>query len=170
LGQERTLSMDFQNRRYSEDEVSAIVRRALEGRSANGGITHDDLVNIAAQSGISREQIEQAIEEQETLGRLDSAKAEWLKRHRAEFFGHLRAYLIVIFMLMIINLMTSRGYFWFVWPAMGWGIGLAFHASDTFFVSKEKIERGARRLLKREQRKKKSGSSDIYDEILDSSL
>lgn len=161
--------MDFQNRRYSEEEVSAIVRRALEGKS-HGGITHEDLVNIAQQSGITREQLEQAIEDQETVGELEAAKCEWLRRHREEFFGHLRAYLIVIFMLMVINLMTSRGYFWFVWPALGWGIGIAFHASDTFFVSQERLERGARRLLKRGKRKGRRGSNDLYNEIIESSL
>lgn len=162
--------MDFQNRRYSEEEVSAIVRRALEGKSSHGGITHEDLVNIAQQSGITRDQLEQAIEEQETVGEMEAAKSEWLRRHRQEFFGHLRAYLIVIFMLMVINLMTSRGYFWFVWPALGWGIGIAFHASDTFFVSRERLERGAQRLLKRRRRKGKGKSKDIYSEILESSL
>lgn len=161
--------MDFQNRRYSEEEVSAIVRRALEGKSSRGGITHDDLVNIAQQSGITRGQLEQAIEEQETLGEVEAAKHEWLRRHREEFFGHLRAYLIVILMLMVVNLVTSRGYFWFIWPALGWGIGIAFHASDTFFVSQERLERGAQRLLKRGKRRKRS-AKDAYNEILENPL
>ncbi len=162
--------MEFQNRRYSEDDVSAIVRRALEGKSSHGGITHDDLVNIAQQSGITQDQLERAIEEQETLGELETARSEWLRRHRQEFFGHLRAYLITIFMLMMINLATTRSYPWFIWPALGWGIGIAFHASDTFFVSQEKIDRGAQRLLKRKMRKGKVRPKDIYNEILENTL
>lgn len=162
--------MDFQNRRYSEDEVTSIVRRALEGKTARGGITHEDLLNIAQQSGITRSQLEQAIEEQETVGELEGAKVEWLRRQRQEFFGHLRAYLIVILMLMVINLMTSRGYPWFLWPALGWGIGIAFHASDTFFVSRERLERGAQRLLKRGTRKRKKCPKDLYNEILENPL
>jgi hypothetical protein len=35
---------------------------------------------------------------------------------------------------------------------MGWGIGLAFHFVDTFFVNEERIEKGAERLLKRKRR------------------
>lgn len=163
--------MDFQNRRYSEEEVSAIVRRALERKAAHGGITHEDLVNIAQQSGITREQLERAVQEQESVGELEEARQEWLRRRRDDFFGHLRAYLIVIFMLLVINLMTSRGYFWFVWPAIGWGIGIAFHASDTFFVSRERLERGAQRLLKRRKRKRRERSSeDLYTEIIESPL
>jgi hypothetical protein len=163
--------MDFQNRRYSEDEVSAIVRRALQGRSSHGDITHDDLLNIAQQSGITRDQLERAIEEQETLAEYDEAKSEWTRRRREEFFGHLRSYLIVIFMLMLINLFTGRGYPWFLWPALGWGIGIAFHASDTFFVSKEKLERGAQRLLQKKMRKAKSDRrKEIFSEIIDNTI
>lgn len=42
------------------------------------------------------------------------------------FLGHLGPYATVITGLGIINLLTSD-YPWFIWPAMGWGVGLAFH-------------------------------------------
>jgi hypothetical protein len=43
------------------------------------------------------------------------------------FVGHLGAYVVVIGALAMINLITSSDEFWFKWPAMGWGVGLAFH-------------------------------------------
>jgi hypothetical protein len=43
------------------------------------------------------------------------------------FFKHLGSYIIIIGMLAMINLITSPDSWWFYWPAMGWGIGLAFH-------------------------------------------
>lgn len=43
------------------------------------------------------------------------------------FWRHLGTYVIVIGMLAMINLLTSPDYFWFKWPALGWGVGLAFH-------------------------------------------
>ena len=44
------------------------------------------------------------------------------------FLGHLGPYVIVIGMLGLINLLTDPGgYPWFLWPALGWGVGLAFH-------------------------------------------
>jgi hypothetical protein len=42
------------------------------------------------------------------------------------FFAHLGPYLIIITMLGLINLLTSD-YPWFLWPALGWGVGIAFH-------------------------------------------
>jgi serine/threonine protein kinase len=46
------------------------------------------------------------------------------------FLKHLGPYVIVIGFLAVINLLTSPDYLWFLWPAAGWGVGLAFHAQS----------------------------------------
>ena len=57
------------------------------------------------------------------------AKVEELKK----FYSNLTSYIVVITGLAIINYYTSGfGYMWFLWPALGWGIGLAFHAAKAF--------------------------------------
>ncbi len=43
------------------------------------------------------------------------------------FLSHLGSYVIVIGALAGINLVTSSDSLWFLWPALGWGVGLAFH-------------------------------------------
>jgi len=53
-----------------------------------------------------------------------------------KFVKHLGSYVIIIGMLALINLMTLSGDFafsklWVVWPALGWGIGLAFDLLNT---------------------------------------
>ena len=43
------------------------------------------------------------------------------------FLRHLGVYVVVIFGLGMLNLLTDPGgYPWFLWPALGWGVGLAF--------------------------------------------
>ena len=58
------------------------------------------------------------------------------KRAQAEagFFVHLMWYGIIIGFLFIINLMTGGfgGYPWFIWPALGWGFGIASHFSAVY--------------------------------------
>jgi signal transduction histidine kinase len=56
------------------------------------------------------------------------------KRAQAEagFFVHLMWYGIIIGFLFIINMMTVPGYLWVVWPALGWGFGLASHFSAVY--------------------------------------
>lgn len=55
------------------------------------------------------------------------------RRAKAEtgFYSHLVSYLGVIALLALINLMTTR-YPWFLWPAMGWGFGVASHWMGVF--------------------------------------
>ena len=48
------------------------------------------------------------------------------------FYAHLTTYAVVIGALFLINALTNRAYWWFVWPAIGWGIGILFHAFSTF--------------------------------------
>lgn len=78
-------------------------------------------------------------------------------RKRAEdvagYWSHLTSYAIVIGVLVLINLITWGGYFWAIWPAMGWGIGLLFHTVNTFgpVRDKEWQERKAREWVAREQ-------------------
>ncbi len=138
------------SRRYTQDQVNAILRRALEKQNGAGTLTHQELIDTAQELGLDPEQVELAITEQEVVGELDAAREEWKRRRRQKFKEHLRSYAIVNGILMILSL--ANGDFWFLWPLLGWGIGLAFDAADTFWPKEEKMERGARRLIQRRDR------------------
>ena len=56
------------------------------------------------------------------------AKVRKIKR----FYIHLMQYVLVIGLLAVINLVTHPSRLWFIWPAMGWGIGILAHAAATF--------------------------------------
>jgi hypothetical protein len=156
--------MEHSNRRYNEEEVSEIVRRALSSRSGpRDTIGHDELVDIARSTGISRSQLEASIEDQELTGQLDFYKEKWVKRHRKDFFDHFRVYIIVNAALTMMNLFVSPRYLWVMWVILGWGIGVALQASSTFFVSDETIERGALRMMKKE-RKRREKYEDFMEE------
>ncbi len=51
------------------------------------------------------------------------------------FFIHLAVYTAVNVMLIAINLNSSPQYFWFIWPLIGWGIAVIFHALGVFVYS-----------------------------------
>jgi len=67
----------------------------------------------------------------------EAAEAEILRRARRRarvevaFYTHLMCYLGVIAFLALINLMTT-GYPWFMWPTIGWGVGLFAHYMAVF--------------------------------------
>jgi hypothetical protein len=141
------------SRRYTNEQANAILQRALErqGKSGAGTLTHEDLMETARELGIDPSQIEAAMMEQERDGEIDAAKVAWRAQRKRKFFEHLRSYLIVNAFLFLLNAMTGES-MWFIWPLLGWGIGIAFDAAEAFFPKDRSIERGARRLLEREKR------------------
>jgi hypothetical protein len=58
-----------------------------------------------------------------------------LKKKR-EFVMHLLVYVTVNAMLIGIWAVTGAGFFWPVFPLMGWAIGVFFHALDVFWSDK----------------------------------
>ena len=57
------------------------------------------------------------------------------------FYEHLATFISVNVMLLVINLLTSPESLWFVWPLMGWGVGLFSHAVSVYGL----FGRGGRR-------------------------
>ncbi|GEM55529.1 histidine kinase [Flavobacterium branchiophilum] len=73
------------------------------------------------------------------------------------FYGHLASYVLVNLFLLILNLVSSPGYLWFFWPALGWGTGLLAHGIKVFqimpFLGKDWEERKIKELLNKEEYK-----------------
>ena len=81
------------------------------------------------------------------------ADARQRARAKLEFYKHLSLYLIVVAGLAIVNLSTGPSYLWFLWPAVGWGIGIAAHAMNVFVAASRVLERMTDRELHRERSK-----------------
>jgi 2TM domain len=63
--------------------------------------------------------------------RLRQMAVERLKK-RSEFGAHLLAYVLVNTFFVAIWAVTGAGFFWPVFPILGWGIGVAFNAWDVY--------------------------------------
>jgi transcriptional regulator with XRE-family HTH domain len=48
------------------------------------------------------------------------------------FYIHASQYVIVIAALTVLNLVWFPSYLWFIWPALGWGMGVAAHGLSVF--------------------------------------
>ena len=64
--------------------------------------------------------------------RSDEALAFARVRKIKEFYVNFAFYVLIIGALAIANLVTSPGYWWVVWPAAGWGIGIVAHGLRVF--------------------------------------
>ena len=67
---------------------------------------------------------------------------------KLEFYKHLLTYVVVIGGLAAINLWTYGDYLWFLWPAIGWGVGLLMHAINVFVFSDKILQRMTEREMR----------------------
>ncbi len=84
--------------------------------------------------------------------RLREQATERIKLRR-EFWQHLVSYAIVNAALIGVWAITGAGYFWPGWVLGGWGIGLLFHAWNTFGqkpIGEDQIQREMDRLRRRQ--------------------
>ena len=122
---------EISSKQYTKDEVDRIIRRALKLKKEDS-ISHQELVDTAREFGIDPQTLAAAIEEDNEVFEKERARKTRLLRRKARFHRHLWSYIIVIGFLLLINTMTP-GPWWFQWPALGWGIGLAFNFKAAYF-------------------------------------
>jgi hypothetical protein len=75
-------------------------------------------------------------------------EARQILKHRA-FYVHLAVFVAVQVMLFGVWALAGGGYPWFLFPLMGWGIGLVAHGATAFLMSNPNdvvLEREQRRL------------------------
>jgi uncharacterized ion transporter superfamily protein YfcC len=53
-------------------------------------------------------------------------------RKKRDFRSHVVVYVLVNTLLVVIWAVTGAGFFWPVFPMLGWGIGVAFNAWDVY--------------------------------------
>ena len=90
---------------------------------------------------------------------MDTTQQYQRAHHRVQaikgFYIHLTVYILVNAGLWLINFVTSPAAFWFYWPLLGWGIGLAAHAVAVFGVAgwlgSDWEERQISKILKQEE-------------------
>lgn len=73
---------------------------------------------------------------------------------KLSLYVHAAVYVVVNALLIAINLSTDSTYLWFVWPLLGWGLGLALHALVVFLAPRWRPLRD--RMVQRELQRRSS--------------
>lgn len=127
-----------ESHQYTSDEVERIIRRALRLKKLEL-ISHDDLLDMAKELGLDSRTVETAIEQEQSDFELKKSRKLKMLRRKGRFHRHLWSYIIIIGALILINIFTP-GPWWFQWPVLGWGIGLAFHVRAAYFPTGEELD------------------------------
>ena len=73
------------------------------------------------------------------------------------FYTHLVVYVIVNILLVVVWLLSGTSFPWFVFPLVGWGIGIFFHWYNVFvengILGKEWEDKKVKELMEKEKRR-----------------
>lgn len=148
-------------RTYSDAELEAILRRALEQQAAAGdGFGHDELVAAAREVGLDEAAVERAVAEVAIERDTQQIRAALRSKRVQRWLRHLVTYLAVVGGFMGLHLLGLAGA-WVLWMAVGWGIGLALDTygklraptEEEVDAERERLNRQARRQAKAEARR-----------------
>jgi hypothetical protein len=154
---------------YTDDEVTAILSRAIERQRTTSpeGLSHDDLLAVARDAGISPEAIEAAAAELSSRKETSDDELAIRKERASDFRIHLFTYLPIMAFLAFVNFMTTA-YPWVIWPALGWGLALALHARFAVFptdveIAHDAAHRAEKRRREEEKARRRAAKSDLKE-------
>jgi 2TM domain len=116
---------------YNSEEMQQILEVAFR-RKQQGEYTREQIIEIASELGVSSESLQAA--EQEWLKNNVEVKKEQMSnsQQRKGFKSHLFVFIAINSFLVILNLVVSPGYFWAIFPMLGWGLGLLLHGIKVY--------------------------------------
>jgi 2TM domain len=136
---------------YSQEDIQQILQIAFSRQVETGDFSREQLLEIAAELGISAQL-------------LQSAEQEWLQQqgwqHKRQDFDRYRQhqlrksgikYLIVNSFLLILNGLTGFGFPWAVYVLIFWGMGLSLHVWNVFGSKGEDYEQAFQQWYRRHQ-------------------
>jgi hypothetical protein len=116
--------------RASDADRERVVEM-LRDHGASGRLTTEELEERADRALVARThgELDALLTD---LPALPDRRRKAARREAAwkDYSEHLRTYLMVMALLVTIWALTGMGYFWPVWPALGWGIGIASHRAS----------------------------------------
>ncbi|HJL18424.1 MAG TPA: 2TM domain-containing protein [Sandaracinaceae bacterium LLY-WYZ-13_1] len=140
-------------RRYSDDEIEAIFRRAIERQQAAGeGFHRDELLAAGKEMGLDESALDRAAREVQHERNERELREAVARKQREGWLRHLVIYLVLAGGPLALHAFGLVGA-WVIWMALGWGAGLAMHTFNTFKgPTEEQVEKERRKRNRRERR------------------
>lgn len=125
-----TREMHQYERRFSVEEVGELIDLAarLDELATGSGLSHDELIRVADEVGISRTAIERAIVQDRADRRRMTKQTRKQVRRRMRFIRHATVFAVVVSALLLIDALGGGGW-WFYYVAAIWGAVLALQGT-----------------------------------------
>ena len=167
---EPTLIRDYMplvaDRSYTDDEVEAIFRRAIERQQSQAdGLGHEELIAAAREMGLDDTAIDRAVREVEHDRVAIEVEREVRQRKRRGWVRHLMSYLVIVGSMVGLHFLGVAGP-WVWWVVFGWGAGLLLSTPGAFRAPNEReLERAHAKRNRRERRKAEAEARRRRDEM-----
>ena len=132
-------------RSYQQEDIQHILNIAIARQASSGEFSREQLVEIAAELGISTSTLQEA--EQEWLAQ----QKEGLKRQEFNCFRRRKLqkrfgkYVIVNSFLVCLNLLSAGEASWSLYILLFWGLGLGLDTWNTYQLKGEEYEQAFRK-------------------------
>ena len=97
----------------------------LESYKSIAAVFEVDVKDLNPEIAMKHENDSQLITQEETDA------MEYVQELKS-FYMHAMTFVVINIFLILLNLISSPGYLWFLWVLLGWGLGLSLHAIYTF--------------------------------------
>ena len=144
----------------SDDDIDEVLKIALRNQGRTDPGLHDRLMTTAHELGISETEVLEAEREYSRSKKERGEFLEFKRRQVREFREHFFVYIVVNTLLVVINILTVQTVSWAIWPILGWGIGLAFHAWGSLNTGSESFQEEFAAFRKRKERRRKREDDD----------
>ena len=94
-------------------------------------------------------------------------QAKKIVKKKKSFYSNFISWAIMSVFFFILNMTTGAHFHWWIFPTLGWGIGVAFHYVDAFGVFKSKdweqraVQKEMNKLYRHDTRRSDYGELDL---------
>lgn len=144
----------------NDEDVDEVLKIALRNQGRSDPGLHERLMVTAQELGISEGEVERAEKEYARSKKERIEFLEFKQRQVREFREHFFVYIVVNTLLVVINFLTAQTVNWAIWPILGWGIGLAFHAWGSLNTGSESFQEEFAAFRRRREKKRRRDDDD----------
>lgn len=136
---------------YHQDDMQQILNLAIARQSDKGEFSRGQLLEIAAELGISPQALQEAEQEWLLQQQQRQKHSQFNFYRRSQLKKHFGRFVIINSFFMGLNVLTAGQLSWALYILLFWGAGLGLNAWNTYQLQGQEYERAFQKWHRRQQ-------------------
>lgn len=146
-----SISPNRTNHSYRSEEIQQILNLAIARQASSDDFSRSQLVEIAAELGISPEKLDLAEQEWLLQQEAQQKHREFNIYRRRQLQQSFAKYVIVNGFLVAINLLSAGSLSWSLYILLFWGLGLGLRTWNTYQLEGDEYEQAFQKWYRKQQ-------------------